>query len=117
MQSILYNNKVLYNLPLINKAICNNSIRLDNLLSKYIRSEDFCVTTKKELKLYNIDIKTSSITFGISDIAFQMLVCEKSYLRNKIVDNVIKMIQGEYLIYELILISSGNFDHKEDNSQ
>jgi hypothetical protein len=82
MQLIVYKNKVLYNLPLINKAICNNSIRLNNLLSKYIRNENFCTITKEELKLCNIDIKTSSITFGISDIAFQMLVCEKSYLRN-----------------------------------
>jgi ornithine carbamoyltransferase len=46
-----------------------------------------------------------------------MLACEKSYLRNKIVDNVIKMVQGAHLIYEPILISSGNFHHKESNSE
>lgn len=71
MQSILYNNKLIYNLSLLNKVVYNGELRLDNLLNHYIKNDNYYTMSREQFrKEYNIEIKAALVIFCDEEICF-----------------------------------------------
>jgi hypothetical protein len=95
MQSILYNNKLIYNLSLLNKEVCNGELRLDNLLNHYIKNDHYYTLSREQLrKEYKIEIKAPLVTFGDEEICFEILTNKKSKYRGAVIRNVMSVLEG-----------------------
>lgn len=95
MQSIIHNNKILYNLTLLNNEACNSDIRLDGLLTRYVKNENYYILSKAHLKnVYQINMNTSLVTFGDAELCFDILSNKKCKFRDTIIRNVVNMFHG-----------------------